>query len=121
MPKRAFRRGRGSDRWRRRARARPRPRSRRRTGRRCCRRRRARSSSQPPLELLPHRSDLVARIVVLRLVLDGERTGVADSLERTEARLDVDDPAAPGTRLVWLALVQDVLQMNVADVGAELL
>ena len=68
------------------------------------------------LEPLAHHPDLLAGVVILRLVLDRIGADVVDPEQRPEAGLDVDDPLAPGARLVRLALVQDVLQVHVHDV-----
>src|SRR5262245_4577112 len=91
----------------------------RRSAPRCCRSRRSRPSHEPALEAGAKLHDLGARIVILRLVLDHERSLVPDSPERLHARLDVDDSLAPWAGVVWLSNPAHVLQVDVQDVLGE--
>src|SRR5436309_1636444 len=88
--------------------------------RRCCRSRRSRPSAEPLHELRVHRPDVIARVLVLRLVLDADRPGVADALERANAAFDVDDSVPVAAGVVGLSFMCDVLQVNVDDPRAEL-
>ena len=65
---------------------------------RCFPPRRGRPSWEPLSRLLAHHPDLLAGVVILRLVLDRIGADVVDPEQRPETELDVDDPRLSTSR-----------------------